>query len=222
MPINRYSRVGLFIILALFAIPARAEIRVASSVEWLVHSSDIIAVGKIVDVKSSKGPGAVIYDDCTLQVTELIKSPVARSEITFTFRRFEQDQSAVEWQRDDTEMLIFLSPSKDHGGEKHLDEALVPTSKQSPLSLVNLSAPGKYIFDINFRILRTRADILRVTRAALQLISNYLQANGELSIKRYYLEVPGNAEAYQSLYAGSSCYLQVPSFMSKEARPNFY
>jgi hypothetical protein len=222
MSINRYSRVGLFIGLVLFAIPARAEITGASSMEWLVYSSEVIAVGKIVDVKLSKGPGEVIYEDCILQVTELIKSPVAGSELAFTVRRFERDQSAVEWQRDDTELLVFLSPSKNHGGEKHLDGALVPTSRHFPLSLVNLSEPGKYIFDINFNLLKTRANILKVTRTALQLISNYLQANGELSIKRHYLKVPANSEAYQSLYAGSSCYLHVPGFMSKEARPNFY
>jgi hypothetical protein len=222
MSINRNSWVGLFAILVLFAIPARAEVTGASSVEWLVYSSETIAVGKIVDVKSSKGPGAVMYEDCTLQVTELIKSPVARSEIIFTFRRFEQEQSAVEWQRDDTELLVFLSLSKKHSSEKHLHGALVPASRHSPLSLVNLSEPGKDIFDINFKILRSRAEILKVTRDALQMISNYLQANGELSIKKYYLKVPANSEAHKSLYAGSSCYLHVPSFMSKEARPKFY
>jgi hypothetical protein len=191
-------------------------------VEWLVYSSEVIAVGKIVDVKLSKGPGEIIYEDCTLQVTELIKSPITRSEIAFTFRRFERDQSAVEWQRGDAELLVFLSLSKNHGSEKHLDGALVPTSQHFPLSLVNLFAPGKYIFNIDFKILGSRAEILQVTRDALQAISNYLQANGELSIKKYYLEVPANSEAYKSLYAGSSCYLHVPSFMSKEARPNFY
>lgn len=222
MLINRYSQAGAVLILFLFAIPARAEITVASSVEWLTYSSDVIAVGKIVDVKPHKGPGAVVYDDCTLGVTELIKSPAARNEIVFTFRRFERDQSAVAWQRDGSELLVFLSLYKDQAGDEHFDGALVPTSQQFPLSLIKLAAPGKYVIDISFKVLKDRGAVLRATHAALRMVKDYLEAGGAKSIKRHYLEVRPGVEAHESLYAGSSCYLYVPSFMSKESRANFY
>jgi hypothetical protein len=88
---------GPVLLLAILAAVARAETTVASSVEWLACSSEIIAVGKIINVKSVQGPGAVTYEDCTFSVTELLKSPAPADRLTFTFRALDQDAGAVAW-----------------------------------------------------------------------------------------------------------------------------
>ncbi|MES2462080.1 MAG: hypothetical protein V4671_15960 [Armatimonadota bacterium] len=213
MRINRSFPAGLLLLVMLFAIPAGAETTVAASVEWLAYSSDVIAVGKIIKVKSTQGLGSVIYDDCTLRVTELIRSPVSRKEILFTLRRSQQEPSAAVWQRDRAELLVFLTLSRDHGSEKHLNGALVPANGQFPLSLVALAQPQKHLIDIHFNLLKDREEVLRATRHAVQAIRQYLKANPKAEVQRNFLQV--TSEDGQNIYL--SYYILVPSFMSKES-----
>jgi hypothetical protein len=219
---NKHSMSGLLLFLLLSAAPAHAEIIVASSVEWLSYSSDVIAVGRIVGSKAQQSSGAAADEECIFRVEELIKSPVPVSELRFTYRRFQQEQSAATWRRNNTKLLVFLSHAegRDSGGRSA--DSLVPTSGQFPLSLVNLAAPGKYVVDINFKVLTDGGEIIQATRSAVREVQDYLRANGEAGIKRHYLEVPFSAEAHKHLFAGSTCYIYVPSFMSKVSRPDIY
>src|SRR3712207_4339522 len=99
------------IILALlfFSASVRAETTGACSVEWLACKAEVVAVGYLKEVRETKGPGAVRYEDCTLEVTELLKSSTQRHEITFTFRRFERHPSMADWARNGVGLLVFLS-----------------------------------------------------------------------------------------------------------------
>jgi hypothetical protein len=124
----------------------------------------------------------------------------------------------TDWMRDNAEVLVYLSISKNHGPEKHLDGALVPTSMSFPLSLVNLAEPGEYLIDTKFNALKYGGKVLEATRAGLQALNNY-QLNGDSKrVGMLRVEVPMDTEAHTTLYAGSACYLYVPNFMVLDNR----
>ena len=196
--------------------PVCGEITGAASVEWLVSISDVVAVGSLAEVRESKGPGEVTYEDCALQVTELLKSPAQQAEIRFTFRRLNRDLSLSDWMKDGTQLLVFLSRAKDYGSEQRLSGALAPTSMNFPLSLVNLARPGKYLINTRFEVLENGAEALRTVRDGLRALNDYQLSEKGKKPEVVRVEAPYDSEAHKILYAGSACYLDVPNFMAKK------
>ena len=200
-------------------LPASGEITGAASVEWLVSISEVVAAGSLTEVRESKGPGEVTYEDCILQVTDLLKSPAQQAEVRFTFRRLNRDISLSDWMRDGARLLVFLSRAKDYGPEQRLNGALVPTRMNFPLSLVNLARPGKYLINTRFEVLKNGAETLTAAREGLQALNDYQLSEKGKRPEMIRVEVPYGSEAHKALYAGSACYLDVPNFMAKKTGP---
>jgi hypothetical protein len=212
------SPFAMFLACILCAAPAGAETTVASSVEWLACDAEIVATGRLKDVREFKGPGDVVYEDCTLLVTELLKSTAQLGEVTFTFRRFNREHSASDWMRNHTRLLVFLSRSNDHGAEEHLNGALVPTSMRFPFSVVDLAEPGKYLINTSFDILEYGPEVITAAREGLRALNNYRLKRGGKRAEMLRVAVPLDSKAHNALYAGSACYLLVPNFMAKDAK----
>lgn len=115
-----------------------------------------------------------------------------------------------------------MSKSKDHGEETHLNDKYIPTSTSHPLSIIDISSSNsKYVFSIDFKTVENK-NIVPVCREILAKLKKYQAENPEGKIKRHYLKVPFDSEIHKLLYGGSSCYLYVPDFMSKESHERFY
>jgi hypothetical protein len=121
--------------------------------------------------------------------------------------------------RDGARLLVFLSIAKDYGPEQRLKGALAPTSMNYPLSLVNLAKPGKYLINTRFEALTNGAETLRTARDGLQAFNEYRLREKGRRPEMIRVEVPYGSEAHKALYAGSACYLDVPSFMAKKPGP---
>ena len=194
----------VFIVAACFLLIAaqlHAEIRAALSIEWLACQAEIIVVGKITKVSVTKGVHAVAYyEDCTVQVDEVLKGGVKGKELVFCLRDLSEPtaQSLVDSK---AEVLLFLSRSKDHGSEQHLDNMYVPTSMQSPISLINLTNTPQDLYSKDMSILKDKEKTLNAVRAwADSKIAHSLWS-----------EVPFNSPIHRQLWGGSSCYLVVPA-----------
>ena len=211
-------QLSVFLVL-LFCTPfnANAEIIGGSSIEWLTVSSKIVAVGKIISVEKLKGEGSVVYETYVFEPSEMLKGTKQKKKFTFTIRTFSTEPVFGKIVDTSNEVAVFLS---DYGndGEKFLQDKLVPTNTQFPLSVINLNNPSKYAIDLNFRVLKNKDDILKVSRGAVKAHTEYLKEHSSDSIKSVSLEVPMGSQAFGSLYAGSVCYLIVPNFMSSEAK----
>jgi hypothetical protein len=203
------------------AASSRAETVVASSLEWLTCQADVVVVGRLTRIVTSRGPGSVVYDDCTVAVEEIIKGQVAHRRLVFCFRDLSKESPARAWMMSEQPLLLFLSRSTDHGSEKHLDGMLVPTSRQFPLSVIDLAAPGKeVIIDRQFHVLSAKAAILETCRQTAKALTAHLDRNGMApgaKVEVVRLEVGPDREAWRSLYNGSGCLLEVPAFMAGRA-----
>lgn len=219
MPIAYNSRVWLgLMVWSLSWSCARAETVVGNSLEWLTCESEIVVVGRIEKIVTLRGPGSACYDDCTVTVEEVIKGKVLDRKVVFCFRSLEKESLARSWMKSDQPLLLFLSESRNHGPEKHLDGKLVPTSDQVPLSVIDLAAPGKYVMDRRFNVLSEKAAILETCRSTMKQLDDHLKrslVDLQTKVKPARLEVPSDSSAYRSLYAGSVCYLKVPAFMAE-------
>ncbi|MDQ3061717.1 MAG: hypothetical protein M3R14_02490, partial [Acidobacteriota bacterium] len=63
---------------------------------------------------------------------------------------------------------------------------------------------------------------LKLCRKTVKTQTEYQKQNPSASIRRFYLEVPMDTEAFGSLYGGSVCYLFVPNFMSPKAKETIF
>lgn len=194
-------RVALVALLGMLCGAARAEIMVASSIEWLTCTSEVVAVGKIEKITITKGVHSVIYEDCVVQVDEVLKGDMKGKKLTFCLRTLSANPTAKAFMNSKEGVLLFLSKSKDHGRETHLDNKYVPRSKHLPFSVIDLSNPPKDVFSKEMNILTDKDKILRIVRkwstSAIAYSVDY--------------EVPFDSPIHQRLYAGSACYLWVPA-----------
>ncbi|CAN5351901.1 MAG: hypothetical protein ACR2GW_12160 [Pyrinomonadaceae bacterium] len=198
-----------------------AEIIVGNSLEWLTVSSKVVAVGRITHVEKSKGEGSVVYETYVFEPSEIIKGSKQKS-ISFTVRTFSTEPVFGSLIDNTNEIVVFLSPYKERDGEKFLRGKLIPTSTSFPLSIINLNNPSKYVIDLNFRVLNNKEDILKVCRQTEKTQTEYVEQHPSFPIKGFYLEVPFDTEAHESLFAGSSCYLLVPNFMSAKSKEKLF
>lgn len=216
MPKLIAPRVAILISFIFCSPPVGAETIVAPSIEWLACVSEVVAVGNLTEVRQLKGPGEVVYEDCTLRITELLKSPIPQAEVTFTYRRFNRSPSLSDWMGDSAQLLVFLSRAKDYGPEHRLSGALVPISLSFPFSVVNLTNPGKHLINVKFDVLDEGAKVLRAARDGVSALGDYQLGDKEKIVEKVRVKVPFGSEAHKALYAGSVCYLVVPNFMIKQ------
>jgi hypothetical protein len=90
----------------------------------------------------------------------------------------------------------------------------VPTSNSFPLSIINQNNQSRHIIDINFNVLSRKDEVVNISRQAQRKLVEYKKQNLKAEIKSYSVQVPMHTKAFGDLYAGSSCYLVVPNFMS--------
>jgi hypothetical protein len=180
-----------------FCLSARAGINGADTLEWLACASEVVAVGQIANVTTVKGPYDVIYEDCALRATEMIKGTPAR-DIVFSYRHFRRDDTS--WIRPQTELLVFLRHGKSDS-ESRIQKLFVPTTDRNPLSVFAVRKPPPDLFDRQRRRLAQRAEILGIARAwAKSPIADYLERDAAF-----------DSDAFRELYAGSAVWLKVPA-----------
>lgn len=180
---------------------SRAEIRVASSVEWLACGSEAVVIGKITRIATTKGEGEVVYQDCTVQVDEVLKGDVKGKELLFCLRSLPPHPSGKDFMNSKKGVLFFLIKSKDHGPEHHLDNMYVPTSYREPLSIIELSRLPGDTYGKGMTILSDDKELLKAVRTWAE----------SKTLHSVQAEVPYASPIHARLYAGSACFLVVPA-----------
>lgn len=195
------SRVLIAILaFAVFMPRSNAEINVGTSVEWLSCSSEVIVTGKVTKVNDVEGPGKVTYEECTIKVERVFKGKVEGKELSFTLRRIGDDSRAGPLLKSDGPILFFLSKSRDHGPEKHLEGKWVPTPRAQNGSIVDLSRPITRTYSKEMKILDDSKELLKIVAVwAASPVKHFVRE-----------DVPGGP-LHEELYAGSAVYLIVPA-----------
>jgi len=155
----------VFLFLHLLAGRPRAESLGASSIEWLTCQSDVILIGQITNICVTKGVHSVIYEDCTVSIKERIKGEVKDSDTLFCLRTISANPTCKVFMNSKDGVLLFLSKSKGHGPERHLDNKYVPTSMSDPFSVLDLSNVPKGVYGKEMTVLADKEAILDVVRS---------------------------------------------------------
>ncbi|MEI6764325.1 MAG: hypothetical protein WCM76_01715 [Bacteroidota bacterium] len=197
----------------------KAEINAGSSIEWLCASADIVATGKITSVCSVKGQNGIT--GCVFKVSQYLKGN-ASGDLYFYVPWFASD-SLQKLKKNESEIIVFLKKADNiyTSGNKTFDYIVMESYNSVP-ALAKLEKPQKaFISAANFKLLTTGTQILECSRKAISRMQEYTQTQ-QKEIKRHYLEIPYNTDAWDLLYSGSSCFLYVPAFMFPESNEDFY
>lgn len=211
--------VGLFI--AAFAGSASAEIALYDSVEWFCARSEIVARGTLIALspeepsrQQGKDEGLV---SLTLRPVQLLKGAGTLAPIHFSMR-VPDTRQLVAWKKGGTELVGFLRRTVQAYRKDGIDYSLWPVREtgSNVQALVEFARPQMHLF--------SAAEMVPVTTAA-QLAAACSRggppaAKGEEPKGPHLLEVPGESPIYQTLYSGSSCYLNVPVGVFAPAKPS--
>ena len=208
----------IVIFISLSAAQARSETIGAYSVEWLTSASRIVAVGEIKSVEKVKGPSEVVYEIYTFKPAQIFKGKGAKT-FSFTIRTFSTEPVFEHVLNLNDRIIVFL---KDYdSGEQFLKGKLVPTTDQVPLSVAKTDGL-KFFISLNFKVMKNEEELLGPVKEALRSEAKYLKTHKHSEIRRFYLEAPMGSEADRALYAGSTTFLFVPNFMSRDAREKLF
>jgi len=186
--------------------PARAEIMVADSLEWMTVDAALIVKGRVSGWKDTKGPGDVVYRDVTVKVEETFKGKKAAKALTVRLRLFKGDRTATDWQRTGRSYLFFLRQ-----GKKDEEEGLVgkwlPRGSGSAPRAIDLREPeGAYGADLK---------LLTDSRVILARVKQFAKHAPE-TMGWQRREVDFDSPVHAKIFAGSSCYLNVPGQPKKK------
>ncbi len=141
--------------------------------EWLTCEAQTVAVSKLVDVHSVKGPYEVVYEDCVLSVSEVLKGPPAQT-LKFCYRHLSEGQPA--WMTSKGDLLVFLAVQQDRFTdqeaanltnpyyEARLHGLLQPIDVQYPSPIFDLSNFPKGIYSKDSTLLTKPEEVLRAVR----------------------------------------------------------
>jgi len=198
---TKHRLVAALVVLMLAVPNGSGEVRVAPSLEWLTCQAEVIVVGKIKTVTTTKGTGPVIYEDCVVQVEEVLKGQIKGGEVTFCLRSSSPNSGIRPSLNRKGDTLFFLWKSKGHGPKSHLNGKYVPTSLSPVLTILNLADPPKHIYSRDMVALADRDQILRVVR----------DWSKSRIVHSLWSEVGHDSPIHRHLYSGSVCYLVVPA-----------
>lgn len=197
------------------AAECRAEVAVGSSLEWHTCASELVVVGRVEKVVSTRAPkevGNVVSHEVTVEVKEVIKGK-AEGRITFYLDSYRDgdDNLLAACLRSSEPTLLFLTKSKDAG------DKLMPTKCDWMCPVFELASPGRYAFDRKGNIRAKKDAILKTCRDTATRLADHLKQypNGRVVAKRV---DAGNTPADKVLYAGSATFLLVPEFESGEKK----
>jgi hypothetical protein len=190
------------------AAPARAEIAIADSVEWLCARADVVAVGRLTEVVGpSEGLGKN-EDLVSLTLQPEVTAKGGPGPVHFSVRM--PDSTALRQHRDrGTVMVAFLHRTPAAYMRDGVVHDLWPLRAEGSDAqlLLPLDGSGLLLAD-GFRRARTAADVARAC------------AEAPAAKVPYFLEIPFDSEAHAAVYGGSSCFLRVPPAMFPAAKPD--
>lgn len=194
--------------LTLMPRPARAELAVADSIEWIALDSDLVVRGRLVAVKAfPRDRQGYRWSRVTLRVGEMLRGAMPRSrQLVFSVREGAQRSR---WAKLPGDVLVFLVwPSR----VKDLPASLaqLPTVRRSRsydgwpvLDLQKL--PKAAALGRDFRLYKSGAALLAGLRKTLN--SARLPAG---KLKSVTVDAPFGSEVARALYGGSAVWLVLP------------
>jgi hypothetical protein len=215
----RFVAASLFCLIPWTA--AQAEIAIGYTAEWLAHQSELIAVGKPVEVEDLKGPGEITFTRCRFRLTEVVKGAVSAGDQVTIF-----DYNYSGPVRTDTpefakakklekSFLIFAKTSEHLFPE--IDGKFVLTNAHDLKSAYMTDQPVARLFTPEFKLLRKYDELLERAREQAKAEDTRKREYWQGKVVRKSLEVEPGTEIYDLLYGGSAVYLWYPEFVPNQA-----
>lgn len=165
--------IGCLALLIYWPVSLPARQTVTATVEWLTCEAQTVAFGKLVAVHSVKGPYEVVYEDCVLSVSEVLKGPPAQN-LKFCYRHLSEEQP--DWMTSKGDLLVFLAIHQDRFTdqeaanltdpyyEARLHGLLMPIDIELPQPVFDLTKLPKDIYSKELTLLTKPEEVLQTIR----------------------------------------------------------
>lgn len=202
-----------------YSIHAKSEINVGNSIEWLIVYADLIVKGNItyVDMKGEK----II---CTIEISDGLKGMLSVTTLDFSMLSSKiQTDRLKKIMVGNKDVIVFLKNV--NAGKKKMAPEYTPVLDEGSgvYYIVDINDPGNMLISASdFKILKDAGSIIQKCKSVASQINTILEKKKNYEFKKYYLSIPFEAEAYNVLYSGNSCFLYVPEAFFPSAKSNLH
>ena len=194
-----------------------AEINFGFTAEWLSHESAIIAEATPVEVENIKGPGDVWITKVRFRFDKVIKGSNSNGDLVtiYDFAYNEKDKlSLSEAKTNNKQLLIFVSIA-DHTFNE-IDGKYIFTETHQFKSAFYKDREVSNIYTQEFKRIKVFEELIKIVETQVNYEADLYRRYWEGTIEKKSLNIPGDCEAFKSLYAGSACCLWVPDYIEKK------
>ncbi|HSI37414.1 MAG TPA: hypothetical protein VK986_27745 [Tepidisphaeraceae bacterium] len=201
----------LFALISCLALPARAEINIAETIEMAVADSDLVVVGRET-ARERGGTASWPFAVSTVEVDEVLKGDIGKSEKSPAGKAIVRVRSDHPWANGAPagDVLVCARrasslPERTGVGPGYVRPApddWVARHDAQASRVIRLDG-AVHVHDATFAVLVTKARIVAAARAAV--------AEPDQLAAPVWLDVPTETPAFITMYAGSACYLVFPA-----------
>jgi hypothetical protein len=204
------KKLGILVIVALFASTARAEIVVEESIEWVIADSERVFVGKVAKVERRGNHEAV-----TVDVAQTFRG---KHEAKATFFVPSRGGAAAEgWRKRDLPMLFCLVKRADITDARGLPDNLQWVVRPG-ISQHSAAFLGSDENHITMPIITRDFKVLTESKQVIAHVEAYAKSiKPEWKKAKLMMSVPTESPAFKRLWAGSAVRLYVPADAAMES-----
>jgi hypothetical protein len=183
---------------------ARAEIRGAETIEWMVADADLVVVGRVVALREDGADHWNAWSAATIGVSETLKGPASAGH---TVRLVGAGECAEfeDARQAGTPVLVFLveSTRRTVTGDGYRRFGYALRDARPSLLILDANHLDRNAFSMTPAVLKTPDEVLAVARAAARFPSTRPS-------KATRIEPPWNSAPFRALYGGSAVFLTYP------------
>lgn len=208
---TRINLLMLTVALIGLASAASAEIICGYTAEWLSHQSCLIAFATPVAVEDAKGESN--FTKARFKLIEVYKGPLSNGDTVTVFDLPRPHKESLLLQKalaENKKLLIFCDIADNVA--KEVDGKYMFTVIHEFSSAYYVDQAVEKLYTPDFQLLSAYSEMLERVKKQIQEERLLHLMHPEMNVLRRRIEVPFDAPAYRTLYAGSSCYLWVPEY----------
>jgi hypothetical protein len=191
------------------------EINLQYSLEGMVVASDAVVCARMIDVVETRDKSGNLMNSSLLLVTYGVKGAAEGDTLCFSWWGKAAERPA-------SEGLFFLRRTMQAYGRdgQSCDTWPVDLPEGPAIRWLDLEGEMAMLTGHGFRLLKTEQEIVHACRRTAEAEERYREQNWGEAPTIGYLEIPPETQAWNELWSGSACFLLVPEFMFRAAKPS--
>ena len=208
-------KTGLFLLCFLCSTLLKSEITADYSIEWIAHQSEVIFLSIPIGHSLVKGEGSAVLYKSRFKITRVLKGEISIGDTLSVYSHFYEDQHSFKLNRTDT-VLVFARVARNLF--KNINGRYIFSNGVDYILPITRKSKIKRIYTSDFKRLQSYDQLLKLTLNQIEKEKQYMANIPNAMIIERRLEIPMDSEIFKEIWQGSTSYLIVPQYTTKEMR----